>query len=383
MTQRLTPRPIDVPEADLEDLRQRLSRTRWPEKETVDDWSQGIPLAYVQDVCRTWEKDYDWRACERRLNSYQQLRFAATGPGGGPLGIQVLNAPSTHRDAMPLVLTHGWPGSVVEFLEVIEPLRDPTKHGGSPEDAFHVVCPSLPGYGWSERPAETGWTTEHIAGQWVELMAALGHDRFAAQGGDWGSAVTTALGANHPDQVLGIHLNMVAIGPGRDPGELTEAEQESLKAYAYFEKWGTGYSKQQSTKPQTLGYGLTDSPAGQAAWILEKFSGWSEIAEIPDQLFDRHRLLDNVMHYWLPGTATSSARLYWESYGSFGRGKVDVPTGVAIFPRELIRPSRRWAERRFSDIRQWNELGEGGHFAAFEQPAVFIDEVRAFFRGLR
>ena len=214
---RLTPAPIAVPEVDLDDLRDRLRRTRWPERETVDDWSQGIPLAYVQDLCETWAEEYDWRRCEAELNRYEQVRFRAAGPSGAPLGIQVLHAPSPEPSAIPVVFTHGWPGSVVEFLDVVDALRDPAAHGGAAEDAFHVVCPSLPGYGFSDRPAETGWGVDHIADQWAALMAALGYERFGAQGGDWGSAVTTRIGAQHPDRCIGIHLNMVSAGPGSEP----------------------------------------------------------------------------------------------------------------------------------------------------------------------
>lgn len=380
---RLLPAPIAVPEADLDDLRDRLARTRWPEPETVDDWSQGIPLAYVQEVCRTWRDDYDWRRCERELNGFEQLRFSAEGPSGTALGIQVLHAPSAHPGAMPLVLTHGWPGSVVEFLGVIEALRDPTAHGGDAADAFHVVCPSLPGYGWSERPSEPGWGVDHIAGQWVELMGALGYERFGAQGGDWGSAVTTRLGADHGDHVLGIHLNMVSAGPGKEREDLTEAERSALADMEEYRQWDSGYSTQQATRPQTLGYGLVDSPAGQAAWIIEKFWKWTDNDGSPEDAIDRQRLLDNVMHYWLPGTGASSGRLYWESFRQFAGGLVEVPSGMAIFPKEIFRPSRRWAERRFTDIRRWSEMDHGGHFAAFEQPDAFVGEVRSFFRLLR
>ncbi|MFV0307017.1 MAG: epoxide hydrolase family protein [Desertimonas sp.] len=383
LTDRLSPSPIAVPEAALADLADRLRRTRWPEAEPVDDWSQGIPLAYLRSVCATWLDDYDWRRCETELNGFEQLRFTATGPSGASLGIQVLHAPSPHEGALPLVLTHGWPGSVVEFLGVIDALRDPVAHGGSAADAFHVVCPSLPGYGWSDKPAEPGWGVDHIAGQWVELMGALGYEAFGAQGGDWGSAVTTRLGADHGDHVVGIHLNMVTAGPGADRDDLTEAEQRSLADMEYYRQWDSGYSTQQATRPQTLGYGLVDSPVGQAGWILEKFWRWTDNDGTPDDAIDRHRLLDNVMHYWLPGSGASSGRLYWESFRQFAGGTVDVPSGMAIFPKEIFRPSRRWAEPRFTDIRRWSELDRGGHFAAFEEPDLFVTEVRGFFAQVR
>jgi pimeloyl-ACP methyl ester carboxylesterase len=283
-----------------------------------------------------------------------------------------------------VVFTHGWPGSVVEFLDVIEALRDPRGHGGDPADAFHVVCPTLPGYGFSDKPTATGWNVERIADAWAELMAALKYQRFGAQGGDWGSAVTTSIGLQHADRCVGIHLNMVTAGPGKEPGDLSAAEQASLARLDEHRKWGMGYSTQQSTRPQTLGYGLVDSPAAQAAWIIEKFWAWADHGGHPEDTFSRQRLLDNVMHYWLPGAGASSGRLYWESFSRFGsRDTVDVPTGMSIFPKEIFSPSRRWAERRFTDIRHWNELAVGGHFAAFEQPTMFVEEVRTFFRTVR
>ncbi len=379
----LTPAPIEVPDAALDDLRDRLRRTRWPEREAVDDWSQGIPLSYVQELCATWADDYDWRRVEAELNGFQQLRFGGTGAGGEPLGIQVLYAPSPEPDAIPVVFTHGWPGSVVEFLDAIEPLRDPANHGGDAADAFHVVCPTMPGYGFSDKPSHPGTGVEHIADIWARLMTALGYDRFGAQGGDWGSAVTTFLAVRHPERMIGIHLNMVAAGPGKDDSEMTAAEQAAMAALAEHQRWGIGYSTQQSTRPQTVGYGLVDSPAAQAAWIVEKFWAWTDNDGHPEDAVTRDRLLDNVMHYWLPAAGASSARLYWESFGRLGRGETAVPTGASTFPKEIIRPSRRWAERRFTDIRYWNELDAGGHFAALEQPAAFVDEVRAAFRTMR
>jgi pimeloyl-ACP methyl ester carboxylesterase len=268
---------------------------------------------------------------------------------------------------------------------VVDPLRDPAKHGGDPADAFHVVCPTMPGYGFSDKPTRTGWGVERIADAWAELMTALGYARFGAQGGDWGSAVTTALGVQHPDRCVGIHLNMVSVRPGGGDGEeLTESERAAIARLEDHRKWGMGYSTQQSTRPQTLGYGLVDSPAAQAAWIVEKFWAWADHDGHPEQAVNRDRLLDNVMHYWLPGTGASSGRLYWESFGTFrGSGPITVPAAMSIFPKEIFAPSRRWAEERFTDIRHWNELDAGGHFAAFERPAVFVDEVRSAFRTMR
>jgi len=379
VTENIVPFSIDVGSTRLDDLADRLGRTRWPERETVDDWSQGIPLAYVQDVCRYWMEEYDWQATEDRLNAIPQFKTELDG-----LGIHFLHIRSPERDALPLVLTHGWPGSIVEFLKVIGPLTDPARHGGDSSDAFHVVCPSLPGYGFSDKPERTGWNVPRIATAWAELMGRLGYERYGAQGGDWGAAVTTAIGRQDTAHCIGIHLNMVPAWPRRaDMENLSEAESASLAALQEHDHWGTGYSKQQSTRPQTLGYGLVDSPAGQAAWILEKFWAWTDCDGHPENILSRDELLDNVMLYWLPAAAASSARLYWESYADFGADPVTVPMGAAIFPKEIIRPSRRWAESRYTDIRQWSELARGGHFAALEQPEALVTDIRSFFRLVR
>ena len=384
MAAALTPAPINVDQAELDDLRDRLRRTRWPERETVDDWSQGIPLDYVRDLCAHWADGYDWRRVEAELNGYEQLRFTPAVGAGDPLGIQVLHAPSPHAEALPLVLTHGWPGSVVEFLDVIEPLRDPTAHGGSADDAFHVVCPTMPGYGFSDKPTRTGWGVGRIADAWAELMTALGYERFGAQGGDWGSAVTMAIGQQHPDRCAGVHLNMVSVRPMGEPESWTASEQAAVDRLEEHRNWGMGYSTQQSTRPQTLGYGLVDSPAGQCAWIVEKFWAWADHDGTPDSAISIDRMLDNVMHYWLPGAGASSGRLYWESFNRFRTSEpIGVPSAMSIFPKEIFTPSRRWAEERFTDIRHWSELDRGGHFAAFERPAVFVDEVRSAFRTMR
>jgi epoxide hydrolase len=375
----VVPFRLDVPDADLDDLRTRLRRTRWPERETVDDWSQGVPLAYVQDVCAYWADAYDWRATETRLNALAQFRTRLDG-----LAVHFIHVRSPEPAALPLVVTHGWPGSVVEFLKVIGPLSDPRSHGGDPADAFHIVCPSLPGYGWSDKPERTGWSTARIADAWATLMARLGYERYGAQGGDWGAAVTTHIGARDASHCAGIHVNMPIVRPRpEDMQDMSSREQEAIADARKHNDWGTGYSKEQSTRPQTLGYGLVDSPAGQAAWILEKFWAWTDCDGHPENVLSRDELLDNVMHYWLPGAGASSARLYWESFTSMAGDPVDIPTGVSIFPKEIFRPSQRWAERNYRDIRQWHELDKGGHFAAFEQPDLFVDEVRSFFRLVR
>ncbi|MFC7549776.1 epoxide hydrolase family protein [Plantactinospora sp. GCM10030261] len=382
----MTPFRIDVPEAELRDLRERLLRTRWPEAATVDDWSQGVPSDYLRELCGYWAEDYDWRVVEARLNELPQLRVEIGG-----LGLHVLHARSPHPEALPLVLTHGWPGSVVEFLKVIGPLTDPVAYGGDPADAFHVVCPSLPGYGFSDKPTGAGWGVDRIAQAWAELMARLGYSRYGAQGSDWGTSVTTSLGQQDPDHLAGIHLMPPIAAP--DPstfGDLTPAERTVLADLERAQREEDGYSTQMSTRPQTLGYSLMDSPAGLCAWIVEKFRAWSDCAGHPENVFTRDELLDNVTLYWLTGTATSSARLYWESFKQVQSwftdstsDTVDVPTGCTIFPKDLPRPSRRWAAKRYPDIRHWGEPDRGGHFAAYERPELFVAEVRAFFRLVR
>ena len=381
----MRPAPIDVPESDLDDLRQRLARTRWPDPETVDDWSQGIPLDYTRDICRYWSDAYDWRRCQAVLNGLGPARVEVDG--GEPddaLTVHFLHVRSPRSDAFPLVITHGWPGSVVEFLKVIGPLTDPEAHGGSGADAFHVVCPTMPGYGFSDRPRRSGWGVDRIGRAWAQLMAALGYERYGAQGGDWGSMVTTSVGLQDREHCAGIHLNMAIAPPGpEDLAELTPTEQGALDAMGHYDRWDSGYSKQQSTRPQTLGYGLVDSPAGQAAWIIEEFWAWTDCDGHPENVLTRDEMLDNVMMYWVPGTGASSARLYWESFSAASLPPVDVPTGITVFPKEIFRVSRRWAERRFTDLRHFSEPEKGGHFAAFEQPERFVEEIRASFRTIR
>ena len=377
MSDAVVPFRIEIPQADLDDLVDRLSRTRWPEAEPVDDWSQGMPLGYLRELCGYWADGYDWRAREALLNTFPQYRTEIDG-----LGIHFVHARSPHPDAMPLVITHGWPGSIVEFQKVIGPLTDPTAHGGDAADAFHVICPSLPGYGFSDKPTAPGWNVPRIADAWAALMARLGYDRYGAQGGDWGAMVTSSLGWRDAAHLAGIHLNMpLAVPDLAEP--LTDAEQAAMDGFTHYQQWESGYSKEQSTRPQTVGYGLVDSPVGQAAWIVEKFWAWTDCDGDPQNVLTRDELLDNVMLYWLPATGASSARLYWESFDDIDFTPIDVPVGCSIFPKEIFRMSKRWAEGRFSDLRHWNELDRGGHFAAFEQPDTYVDEVRAFFRLVR
>jgi pimeloyl-ACP methyl ester carboxylesterase len=376
----IQPFTLAIDDAALSDLRRRLGDTRWPERETVPDWSQGAPLANVQELCDYWRTDYDWRRCEAMLNGFGQYRTEIDG-----LGIHFIHVRSPEPDAMPIILTHGWPGSVIEFHKVIGPLTDPVAHGGNARDAFHVVIPSLPGYGFSDKPNKTGWNIDHIGDAWRELMRRLGYDRYVAQGGDWGSSVTLAIAQARAPECIAIHLNMVLAPPDKDDlADLTDAEKAALASIKRHSQVGTGYSKQQTTRPQTLGYGLADSPAGQAAWIYEKYHEWADCGGDPRSVLSLDDMLDNIMLYWLPGNGASSARLYWESFAnSFKRQPLSLPVGCSIFPGEMSRPSRRWAERLYPNIIHWNEPERGGHFAAFEQPDIFVAELRNCFRSLR
>ena len=370
---------IETSDAELDDLKRRLAATRWPEAETVDDWSQGIPLAYLQEVCAYWGEKYDWRAREARLNEFAQYRTEIDG-----LGIHFIHVRSPEANALPLVITHGWPGSVVEFHKVIGPLTDPVAHGGRAEDAFHVVCPSMPGYGFSDKPKQAGYGVEKIADAWAQLMAKLGYSRYVAQGGDWGSMVTNHIGLRDTEHCAGIHLNMPVVAPDPETmSDLLPVEKRALASMQHYQDFDSGYSKQQSTRPQTLGYGLVDSPSGQAGWIIEKFWSWMDCDGHPENVLTRDELLDNVMLYWLPGAGASSARLYWQSFNAASFDPVSVPTGCSIFPKEIFQCSRRWAEKKFQNLVHWNELDAGGHFAAFEKPEIYIDEIRTCFRHVR
>ncbi len=366
---------LEIPEAQLQDLKRRLQATRWPEDVTEPGWTQGVPLDAAKTLCAHWLERYDWRRCEAQLNAFGQFKTEIDG-----LGIHFLHVRSKHEDAMPLLLTHGWPGSVVEFLKLVQPLTDPLAHGGTEKDAFHLVIPSLPGYGFSDRPSATGWGVARIAAAWAELMQRLGYTRYVAQGGDWGSAVTTALAKLAPAGLAAIHLNMVIAMPGaEDMASLTGAEQKALADMQRFTETGSGYSALQSTRPQTLGYGLTDSPAGQAMWIYEKLAEWCDNGDDPGSVLSPDDMLDNIMLYWLPANAAASARLYWESYHSFAADPIDLPVACSIFPGELLRPSRRWAARKYPNLIYWGEPAKGGHFAAFEQPELFVNELRQAF----
>jgi len=363
----------------IEDLRRRLAMTRWPERETVSDWSQGVPLARARALIDYWRDGYNMARLERRLNAFPQFRTSIDG-----LGIHFLHVRSKHTNALPILLTHGWPGSVIEFLEVIGPLTDPEAHGGRAEDAFHVVIPSLPGYGFSDKPREAGWNLPRIANAWSALMKRLGYHRWVAQGGDWGAGVATWLGKQQAEGLAAIHLNFPILSPPPIEGEPTDEEKAALAQLKAFGATMSGYAVIQETRPQTLGYGLVDSPAGQAAWIYEKFAGWSDSNRNPESVLSRDAMLDNIMLYWLTATAASSARLYAESFPiHLRRQVVDIPVGVSQFPGEIYLPPRIWGERTYPKLFYWNRVSRGGHFAAFEQPALFTSEIRACFASIR
>ncbi len=375
---------IQVPESVLQDLRDRLARTRFPDQLRDAEWAYGTELEYLKRLCGYWRDKFDWRTQERMLNRFDQYTTPIEGRR-----LHFVHVRSPERDALPLMITHGWPGSFFEFYKVIGPLTDPAAHGGDPRDAFHVVCPSMPGYGFSEPPQERGFDVRRVAETVKSLMAALGYQRYGAQGGDWGSAVTTFLGILDPQHVAGIHLNMVIARPPEGEDATAGLTPSELEALGEMRRWGeeeTGYQRIQGTKPQTLGYGLNDSPAGLAAWIVEKFRTWSDCKGDVESRFTKDELLTNVTIYWVTQSITSSTRLYYESMHSsaFFQGfpRVEVPTACAIFPKELARPPRKWAERNYN-IRRWTEFPSGGHFAALEEPEALVQDLRAFYGDLR
>ena len=374
---------IRIDEEVLEDLQRRLAATRFPDQIENTGWSYGTELSYMKELVSYWRDKFDWRTQEAQLNRFEQFRTEIDGQN-----IHFIHARSRHEGALPILISHGWPGSVVEFLKVIDPLRDPEAYGGTAEDAFHVVCPSLPGYGFSGPTSATKWDTQRIAEAFAQLMGRLGYSRYGAQGGDWGALVTTQLGLLDADHVCGIHLNMpMAIPPkDLDPEELSEQEKANLAAMRKFEQEETGYQKIQGSKPQTLGFGLNDSPAGLAAWIVEKFRTWSDCNGDVEACFSRDELLTNITLYWVTRTITSSTRLYYEVFKGgrvgFVGNKVEVPTGVAAFPKELFRFPRKWVENHYN-VTHWTAMPRGGHFAAMEQPDLYVEDVRSFYRGLR
>ncbi|WP_306187562.1 epoxide hydrolase family protein [Streptomyces sp. MK5] len=392
-TDGIRPFRLEIPQSDLDDLYDRLDRARLPEQPPGPGWDHGVPVDYLRDLVRHWRHGYDWRAAEARLNEWPQ--FTTTVDGAN---VHFAHIRSPEPDAAPLIITHGWPGSIVEFLDIVGPLTDPAAHGGDPADAFHVVVPSIPGFGLSGPTADRGWEAGRVADAWAELMRRLGYERFGAQGGDWGAAISRELGRAHPDRVIGVHLNLL---PGAQQiTEPTDAElaalgpEERARTLASWHRWeawqreGAGYAILNATRPQTLAYALTDSPVGQLAWIVEKFREWTDCEELPEEAVDRDLLLTDVMLYWLTGTAGSAARIYYErAHAGSGRAAAPAesstaPTALAVFPAEIQVPLRHKAERTENLVR-WTEFDRGGHFAAMEEPDLLVADVRAFFRQLR
>jgi pimeloyl-ACP methyl ester carboxylesterase len=383
---------IHVPDEALEDLRRRIATTKWPKRETVTDASQGVQLATMQKLARYWQTDYDWRKLEARLNALPQFTTNIDG-----LDIHFIHVRSPHPNALPVIITHGWPGSIIEQLKIIDPLTNPTAHGGSAADAFDVVIPSLPGYGFSGQPTTTGWDPVRIARAWVELMKRLGYTRFVAQGGDWGDAISEQMALQAPPELLGIHTNMPATVPddvdkalqagGPPPSGLSADERHAYDQLAFFYKHGLAYAQEMGNRPQTL-YGIEDSPVGLAAWMLDHDArSYELIARVFDgqpEGLTRDDILDNITLYWLTNTAVSSARLYWENKLAFFAPKgIAIPVAVSVFPDEIYAAPRSWAEKAFPKLIHYNRLDKGGHFAAWEQPEAFIQELRAAFKPLR
>jgi epoxide hydrolase len=381
VTKAVTSFEINVPAAALDDLRRRLDNTRWPDKEPVADWSQGVPLAKARALVDYWRTRYDWRRLERSLNALPQFRTQLDG-----LGIHFIHVRSKHPDALPIIMTHGWPGSVIEFLQVIAPLVDPTAHGGKSADAFHVVIPSLPGFGFSDKPTEPGWRLPRIAEAWGVLMQRLGYSHYVAQGGDWGAGVTSWMAKQQSSGLAAIHLNLPILFPPPPPGPggYTAEEKAALAELQRYSTDGSGYASIQGTRPQTLGYGLADSPVGQAMWIYEKFQGWTDNRGNAEDALSIDAMLDDISLYWFTDTAASSARLYFESFGrDFARMPLDLPVAVSIFKGDMFTPPKVWGERTYAKLFYWNDVAKGGHFAAFEQPELFVSELRKAFRQVR
>ncbi len=390
----IRPFQIHVQQSELDDLRKRIAETRWPDKETVNDPSQGIQLANVQALVRYWGTDYDWRKAEAQLNALPE--FITTIDG---VDIQFIHVRSRHPNALPVVLTHGWPGSTFEFLKTIGPLTDPTAFGGRPEDAFDVVIPSIPGYGFSGKPTELGWGPDRTARAWDTLMKRLGYDHYVSQGGDHGSVISDALARQAPKGLLAIHLNMPATIPGNltkainngdpAPSNLTASERDAFQSLSTFFGRNAAYGAMMVTRPQTIGYSLSDSPAGLAAWMYEKFAQWSDSDGVPERVLSRDEMLNDITLYWLTNTGASSSRFYWENnnnnFSSEAQKTKDIkiPVGITVFPKEIYRAPESWSRQAYPSLTYYNQVGKGGHFAAWEQPQLFTEELRAAFKSVR
>jgi pimeloyl-ACP methyl ester carboxylesterase len=385
----IRPFKANIPDSDLADLRQRLARTRWPGKETVADESQGVRLARMQQLVQYWGSEYDWRKGEAKLNALPMFVTEIDG-----LDIQFIHVRSRHKNAMPMIMTHGWPGSIFELIKAIGPLTDPTAYGASADDAFHVVVPSLPGFGFSGKPTTPGWGSDHIARAWGVLMERLGYARFVSQGGDCGSVVSHRMAMQHVKGLIGIHVNMPATVPvdiarslalgDPAPAGLSPQEKNAYEKLAVFYRDNCGYSAMMVTRPQTVGYALADSPSGQAAWMYDKISQWTYSGGVPERSLTRDEILDDISLYWLTDSATSSAQIYWEDHSNnFNAVDISLPTAITVFPGEIYQAPRSWAERCYHNLIYFNEVDKGGHFAAWEEPLLFAQEVRAGFRPLR
>lgn len=390
---KIRPFRIDIPQAQLDDLRQRLAATRWPDRETVKDQSQGVQLARLQPLVRYWAADYDWRKAEAKLNALPQLVTEIDG-----LDIQFAHIRSRHADAMPLIMTHGWPGSIFELLKVVGPLTDPTAHGGRAEDAFHLVLPTYPGYGFSGKPKNGDWTPPRVAQAWHQLMGRLGYTRYVAQGGDWGAIISEVMAIQAPAGLLGVHTNMPGTVPPDVvqlvrtrqpvPADFSDGEKAAYASLDVFYNHGFGYAEMMNTRPQTLGYALADSPVGMAAFFYEKFATWTYTEGQPEKAFTFDEMLDDITLYWLTNTGTSSSRSYWDAAqlggGPFTAREIPkVPVAVTVFPGEIYQAPRSWTEKSYHNLIYFNEVDKGGHFAAWEVPQLFSAEIRAAFRSLR
>jgi pimeloyl-ACP methyl ester carboxylesterase len=375
----LRPFTISIPDSEIDDLKQRLARTRWPDPETVADWSQGVRVGNARTLIHHWARDYDWRRVESELNRFPQYLTDIDG-----LDIHFLHVRSKNPDALPLILTHGWPGSIIDFRRLIGPLTDPVAFGGDAADSFDVVIPSLPGFGFSQKPTETGWTAARIADAWVELMTRLGYRRWAAHGGDWGAVVTTALGARQPEGLLGIHLSSQYAFPERIPDTLTPEQRHAVDTLARYTGELGGSNHLQGTKPQTVGFALADSPAGQAAWIYEKFQSKTDNRGLAEDALSVDDMLDAISLYWFTNSAASSGRIYWENRSAtFAGPTLTLPVAVTVFPKDIPRLPRSWIEDAYRNLIHYAEADRGGHFAALEQPEFLVTEIRTALRPLR
>ncbi|CAL9402089.1 epoxide hydrolase family protein [Streptomyces sp. enrichment culture] len=373
------PFTVSIPESEIDDVKQRLARTRWPDPETVGDWSQGVRVENARALVDYWERRYDWRRFESELNRFPQFLTEIDG-----LDIHFIHVRSENPHAMPLILTHGWPGSVLDFLNMIGPLTDPVSYGGNAADSFDVVVPSLPGFGFSQKPTQTGWTVSRIASAWAELMKRLGYTRWAAHGGDWGAVVTTALGATRPEGLAGIHLNTQYAFPAQMPGTLTPQQRDAVETLALYTGELGGSNHLQGTKPETVGFALADSPAGQAAWIYEKFQSKTDNHGLAEDALGIDDILDTISLYWFTNSAASSGRIYWENRSlTFAGPKVTLPVAVTVFPKDIPRVPRSWIEDTYSNLIRYGEADKGGHFAALEQPETLVSEIRTGLRALR